>query len=65
MHHVQPSLAVEVRIVTLTHRIEALELQGQCQANQVSAPICDGCGDPGHVLEECPSLINQTDNGYA
>ena len=65
MYQVQTSLAAEAKIATLTHRIEALELQGHVQVNQASAPICNGYGKPGHVLEECPTLMNQIENSYA
>ena len=65
MHQVQRSLAAKVKIATLTYWIEVLELQGHAQVNQASAPICNGYGEPGHVLEECPTLMNQIENGYA
>ena len=56
-------------MASLIHRIEqVLELKGHFpinQLNQVSAPLCNGCGEPRHVVEEYPYLMTQTDNGYA
>ena len=53
MHQIQPTLASEAKIATLTRRLEALELQRPANVNQISAPMCKGCNAPDHVLEEC------------
>ena len=66
MHQISTSIAEEAKMASLICRIEqALELKGQSpvnQLNQVSVPLCNGCGEPGYVVEECPHLISQTDN---
>ena len=33
--------------------------------NQVSAPMCNKCNAPDHVLEEYPLLMNPIENRYA
>ena len=65
IHQIQTFLAAEAKIATLTHRLEALELQRPTSVNQVSAPMCNGCNALDYVLEECPLPMNQLDNGCA
>ena len=58
VHQVQSFLAEEAKFASLIHRIEALELKGCTpvnQVNQVSAHICNGCGDSNHVMKGIPT----------
>lgn len=65
MHQVQTFIAIKAKIATLTYRIEALELQGYIQVNQVLVPMCNGCNALDHVMEECPFMMTPVKNGMA
>ena len=65
MHQVSTSLATEAKIDTILCRLEALELKGHTQVNQVSTSTCNGCNTTDHIMEECPFLMNPTGNEVA
>ena len=65
MHQVSTSLATEAEIDTILYRLEALELKGHTQVNQVATSTCNGCNATDHMMEGCPFLMGPIENGVA
>ena len=65
MHQVSTYLATEAKIDTILRRLEALELKGHTQVNQLSTSTCNRCNATDHIMEECPFLMNPIRNEVA
>ena len=65
VYQVQPSLAEEAKFASLIRRIEALELKGHTQVNQVATTTCNGCNATDHTIKGCPFLMGPVKNEVA